>query len=56
MDIKEIARELIDGLDNDIREVITGLERIMEEENLTFEELRERCWKDSNEMFQKIYN
>lgn len=55
MNLKEVARELINGLDNDINEVITGLEKIMKDEDLTIEELREKCWEDSTAIFDKIY-
>ena len=60
MNIEDVARELVDGLSEyedqeNFEEIITGLGIIMQDERLTIEELREKCWEDSDEIFQKIY-
>lgn len=56
-EILEVARELIDGLEenHDIEDIVSGLEFIMEDENITLNEMREQCWNDSTEVFGKIY-
>lgn len=54
-DIYEVARQLIDNLDNDIKEIVSGLEWIMKNENITLEEMNKQCWEDSTEVFNKIY-
>lgn len=60
MSIEDVARELVDGLSEyeeqeNFEEIITGLGIIMQDERLTLKELRDQCWEDSNNVFQKIY-
>lgn len=54
-EIYYIAKELIEGLDNDIDEVAAGLEKMVFEKKLTMKELRELCWEDSVAVFDYIY-
>ena len=56
-EVLKVARELIDGLEenHDIEDIVSGLEFIMENENITLKEMRKQCWNDSNEVFGKIY-
>lgn len=56
LSLQDIAVELIDGLDNNLDEVICGLEKIQKAKELSLEELRDLCWKDSNAIFDMIYN
>lgn len=58
--IEEVARELVDGLSEyedqeNFEEIITGLHIVMQDENLTLEEIREQCWENSDKVFTKIY-
>lgn len=61
MDIKEVRRQLIDGLEDEYSPVDVGfieirLEEIAEMENMTLEELNEYCWANSSEMFACIFD
>jgi len=54
--IEEVAKQLNDGLDQEsFEEIITGLQLIMMDEGLTLQELNEKCWGNSTEIFDKIY-
>ena len=55
-ELLEVAKEMIDGLDNDINEIIDGLKCYMEEKNKTLEEVRELGWEDSTVLFNYIYS
>ena len=56
MDINDVAKQLLDGLDNsDIDYVCERLEQIRIEDALTIEQLNDLCWSDSNAMFDRIY-
>lgn len=63
MDIRDVCKELADGLespfgiemDDYLDELQTGLETIMKDENLTLEQMREQCWENSLDVFDKIY-
>ena len=56
MDIKDVAKQLLDGLDSsDFDYVCERLEQIRIEDALTIEQLNELCWNDSNAMFDRIY-
>lgn len=55
-----IARELVDDLPTyeDVaryKELTEGLRLIMEEDQLSLSELREKCWDDSTEIFNRIF-
>jgi len=54
--IEIVAEELIDGIDDKLDVTIKGLKKIMEDEGITLEEMREQCWEDSTDVFEKIYN
>ena len=56
----ELTEEEAEGLSEyeeqeNFEEIITGLGIIMQDERLTLKELRDQCWEDSNNVFQKIY-
>jgi hypothetical protein len=56
MDIREVAIQLLDGLDNgDIGYVIEQLKQIQDEDGLTIDQLNDLCWQDSNAIFDRIY-
>lgn len=59
MDVKEVARQLCDGLVFTPQEMETIQKRLVEiasEDGLSMEELNERCWEDSDAIFQRIWS
>lgn len=61
MNIKEIARQLIDGLEEEYspeqkQYIEKRLKEIEEEYNLSDESLNELCWANSCEMFSCIFD
>ena len=55
MDIQEVVRQLLDGLDNsDFDYVCERLKQIQDEDGLTIDQLNELCWADSDAMFNRI--
>jgi hypothetical protein len=57
MDVKEVARQLTQGLnkDRDMDFIVKRLQEYMNEYNLSIKELNERCWEDSCSMFDYVY-
>ena len=61
MDIKEVRRQLIDGLEScytpeKIEIIDKRLGEIAKENSLTNDELNEYCWANSSEMFACIFD
>ena len=61
MDIKEVRRQLIEGLEDcytpsQIEFIDDRLEAIANKENMTLDELNEYCWANSSEMFACIFD
>ena len=52
--VKEIARQLIDGLDMDLGDVTQRLENYLQENPMTLEALHNQCWEDSIVIFNAI--
>jgi hypothetical protein len=63
LDIRDVCKELADGLEPPfgiemeeyLDELQTGLEIIMMEDKLTLEQVRELCWENSADIFDRIY-
>lgn len=53
--LTEVARQLCDGLDKNITDVANRLRQYINNNPMTLEELNEKCWNDSNEIFNAIY-
>lgn len=52
--LTEVARQLSDGLNMDINDVTKRLEKYVNENSISLEELNNKCWNDSTEIFDAI--
>jgi len=52
--IQEVARQLCDGLNMNMEEVTNGLKDYLKRNPMTLEELNNKCWNDSTEIFNEI--
>lgn len=52
--VKEVARQLIDGLDMDLDDIARRLENYLKDNPMTLEELNNECWEDSTGIFNII--
>jgi len=52
--IQEVAKQLCDGLNVNIEEVTKGLNNYLKRNPMTLEELNNKCWEDSTEIFNEI--
>jgi len=52
--VKEVARQLIDGLDMDLDDIARRLENYLKDNPMTLEELNNKCWEDSTGIFNII--
>ena len=52
--MKKIAKDLICGLDKDLKQTMNGLEKLKDGNNMTLDELENLCWDDSATVFDLI--
>lgn len=52
--VKEVVRQLIDGLDMDLDDIARRLENYLKDNPMTLEELNNECWEDSTGIFNII--
>jgi hypothetical protein len=52
--IKDVARQLCDGLNLNINDITNRLEKYLKNNPMTLKELNEKCWNDSTEIFDSI--
>lgn len=51
----DVAKDLCNGLDNDVNDVAKRLRRYAKDNHLTMEEVEDMCWENSTNMFNEIY-
>lgn len=49
--LKEVARQLCDGLDMNLQDIENKLGQYVNDNPMSLEKLNELCWADSNKMF-----